>query len=129
MARINIPKNPEQFLALCKALTEKHASDGASSPLNGLDMADLAAKTAEADTQNKLSARLYREAEKATQDRDLLIGTDNAVKGTLMMYARSVRDVLGGLYKGNEQKLGEWGFEVANKVASGKTAKPTAPTT
>ena len=128
MSRINIPKNPDQFVTLCKGIVAKHAQDGANSPLAGLDMADMLAKTNEADTQNQLSAKLYRDAEQATQNRDLAIGADTPVKGTLTFYVRATRDILGGLYKGNEQKLGDWTFDVNNSTQANSTATPaTAP--
>ena len=44
-------------------------------------------------------------------------------------YVRAARDVLLGIYKGNEQKLGEWGFEVDYGPRSGGTPPPTPPVT
>jgi len=35
-----------------------------------------------------------------------------------------VRDILQGIYKGNEQKLGDWGFEVDQSVKGGATPAP-----
>ena len=80
-----------------------------------------------ADTQNKSAAQLYRDAEKATQGRDLALGSGNPVKGTVLNYVRSARDILSGINKGNEQALGDWGFEVDQ--ATQTTSKNTTPTT
>jgi hypothetical protein len=88
----------------------KHTADGTGSPLSGLDMTDMGARVTAADTQNKNAAQLYR----------------NAVKGTIAHYVRSVRDVLLGLYKGNEQKLGDWGFEVDTSARGGGNAPAPA---
>jgi hypothetical protein len=118
MPRINIPQNPDELITLAKAIVAKHTEDGAASPLSGLEMPDMANKTTTADTHNKAAAKLYRDAEKATQDRELALGSNNPVKGTVLHYVRSVRDVLQGLNKGNEQKLGSWGFDVANSPRS-----------
>lgn len=111
MVRVNVPKNPDQLIQLAQSILTKHAADGAASALAGLDMADLNAKTATADTQNKATAKLYRDAETATQNRDLALGTDGVIKGTVGYYVRSARDVLLGIHKGNEQKLGDWALK------------------
>ncbi len=124
--RINIPKNPEQVIQLAQRVLAKHTADGTVSPLSGLDMADMTAKTAAADTQNQSAAKLRRDAEAATQNRDLALGTDNAARGTVAHYVRSVRDMLLGLHKGNEQRLGDWGFEVDTSARSGEE-KPAPP--
>lgn len=130
MARIKIPKNPDQLIQLAKAIGTKHTADGATSPLAGLDMADFAAKTATAAAENQSAAALHRDAETATQNRDLALGGDDATPGTVTFYVRSIRDILAGLNKGNEQKLGKWGFEVDQSPASNskadKAAKPSA---
>jgi hypothetical protein len=49
----------------------------------------------------------------------------------LNYYLAAARDILLGIYKGNEQKLGDWGFEAdqstAPQTAQAKAAN-TAPT-
>jgi len=125
MARVNIPKNPDELIKLAQSIGAKHKDDGTGSPLVKLDMTDMDAKTTTADTQNQNATKLYRDAETSTQNRDLALGSDNAVKGTVAYYVRSVRDVLLGLYKGNEQKLGDWGFDVDQSTKSATTPAPT----
>jgi hypothetical protein len=127
--RVNIPKNPGQMILLSQAIGTKHGADGADSPLKVLDMADMANKTDTADQANKNAAKLYREGELATQNRDNALGTDNPVKGSVAYYVRAARDMLLGLYKGNEQKLGDWGFEVDYGPRSSGTQPPPAPPT
>lgn len=125
MARIDVPKNPDELIALAKGILAKHTADGANSPLAGLNMADFTAKTTAADTKNQLAAKLYRDAEAATADRKLASGEDNPQSGTVTQYVRSVRDILMGLNKGNEQKLGDWHFTVDTSVPPAKkTVKP-----
>ncbi len=126
MARVLIPKNPDQLIKLAKSIGAKHTADGAASPLASLDMVDMDGKTAKADIENQAAAKLYRDAETATENRDLALGSDNVVKGTVAHYVRSVRDVLLGLHKGNEQKLGDWGFEV-DASARGGGGQPAPP--
>jgi hypothetical protein len=86
-------------------------------------MTDFATKTNTADAQNQLSARLYRDAETATQNRDIALGTDRSTQGTVNYYVAAAREMLLGIYKGNEQKLGDWGFTV-EQSAQGGGAKP-----
>jgi hypothetical protein len=127
MARINIPSNPDAVIELAKHITLKHDADGAGSPLMALDMADFAVKTDTADEQNQLAAKLYRDAEKATQDRDVALGKGKGTPKTLRLYVTQVRDLLQGIHKGNEKKLGDWGFEVDDSPAPAKkkAAKPS----
>jgi len=125
--RVNIPKNPDQLIQLAKSIIAKHGDDGTASPLSGLDMADMSAKTTTADTEHKNAVKLRRDAETAPQNRDLALGTDNAARGTVAHYVRSARDMLLGLHKGNEQRLGEWGFEVDTSVRGGGGEAPTPP--
>ena len=127
MARVKIPKNKDAAIKLAQSILQKHQADGAASPLAALNIADMTAKTGAADTQNQLSAKLYRDAETATQNCDLAVGTDFTTPGTVNYYNTSARDLLLGIYKGNEQKLGDWGFEVDQSTASQtKAAKAAA---
>ena len=86
-------------------------------------MADFSAKTTTADTQNQVSAKLYRDAETATQNRDIALGADRSTQGTVNYYVAAARDMLLGIYKGNEQKLGDWGFTV-EQSSQGSGSKP-----
>ena len=126
--RVVIPKNPDDLIKLSKGIGDKHTADGAGSPLASLNMADFTAKTATADAQNQASAKLYRDAEKATQNRDLALGGDRTTQGTVNYYVAAVRDMLLGIYKGNEQKLGDWGFTVDQSAAAGAKAAAKAKT-
>jgi hypothetical protein len=131
MARIKIPKNKDAAIKLSQAILKKHQADGAASPLTPLNITDMTAKTGTADTQNQLAAKLYRDAETATQNCDLAMGADFTTPGTVNYYNASVRDLLAGIYKGNEQKLGDWGFEVDQSTApaskAAKAAKAAKP--
>ena len=127
MARVTIPSNPDELIALAKGILTKHTADGPASPLSALNMADMTAKTGSADTQNQAATKLYRDAETATQNRDNALGTGAPGPGTVTAYVRSVRDILSGIYKGNEQKLGDWSFDVSASVkgGGGTTTTPT----
>jgi len=125
MARVIIPNNPDKLIELAKSISAKHTADAASSPLGNLNMTDMATKLATADTQNQASGKAYRDAELATQNRDIALGADRSTQGTVNYYVTAARDVLLALYKGNEQKLGEWGFTVDQNAAA-SNAKASA---
>ena len=126
MARVKIPKNKALAIALAQAVLAKHKADGAASPLSTLNIADMTDKTGTADTQNQLSQKLYRDAETATQNSDIALGLDYTTPGTVNYYLAATRDLLLGIYKGNEQKLGDWGFEVDQSTAAQSAAVKAA---
>jgi len=82
------------MIKLAQAIGKKHTADGAGSPLAALNMADMNTKTSTADTQNQASAKLYRDAETATQNRDLALGKDRSTTGTVNYYVAAARDML-----------------------------------
>ena len=120
MARVNIPSNVEKLILLSQAILAKHVALGAASPLSGLKITDWTANTATADTQNKRAVQLRRDAETATQNRDNAI-SDNTDPLGVEFNVKSARDILMALYKGSEQKLGDWGFDVDT------SARPSGP--
>lgn len=126
MARVNIPTNPDELIALSQSIVAKHTADAAGSPLAALNMTDMGVKTTAADTQNKASAKAYRDGELATQNRDIALGSDKSTPSTVNYYVSSVRDMLLVLYKGNEQKLGDWGFTVDQSAQSSSKPAPQA---
>ena len=124
MARVNIPANADKLIQLSQAVLAKHVAMGAASPLGGLKIAEWTANTATADTENKKAAQLRRDAEKATQNRDNAM-SDNTDPLGVEFNVKSARDILMALHKGNEQVLGDWGFDVDT---SARPAGPTPPT-
>lgn len=126
MARVNIPANPDKMIELSKAILAKHLALGAASPLSGLKIAEWTANSTAADTENKKAVQLRRDAEKATQARDNAIG-DNKDKFAVEFNVKSARDILMGLNKGNEQTLGDWGFDVDMSVRPAAAPIPPTP--
>ena len=120
--RIEIPKNPDECIALAKAVLKKHLEDADASPLKDLKMTELKTKNATADDQSALSKDFAKKSEKATEVRDLAIGKDATTDGTVRFYLSAIRDTLVGKFRGNEQALGDWGFNVSTtpKVAKAK---------
>lgn len=124
MARVNIPTNADKLIQLSQTVLAKHVAMGAASPLGGLKIAEWTANSGIADTENKKAVQLRRDAEKATQARDNAI-SDNSNPNGVEFNVKSARDILLGLNKGSEQKLGDWGFDVD---MSARPSGPTPPT-
>lgn len=116
--RVVIPRNPELLIKLLKKVVKKHQDDAVKSPLKDFDMSKLGGMTTEADKQHTDGEDYRKKAEACTQLRDKALGlhTTSVEEGTALWVLMSVRDLLMGLYKGKEQKLGEWGFEVDASV-------------
>lgn len=125
--RVEIPGKPDELVKLSKAILAKHTALGAASPLNGIEgIENFEPQTTTADTQNELAKTLNRQAETATQLRDNALGqTGQLREGTVRYFATSARDILLGMNKGKEQKLGDWGFTVNASTQSSST--PTTP--
>ena len=128
--KVVVPENAEELMDLSKLIYQKHVADGGTGPLNGLNMTDFDAKTQSADAFHLQSEQLHRDAVTATQNRDLALGLSEGQTsmqpGTVDFYVRSIVDVLLGHFRGNEQKLGDYGFTVVEETASAKS-KPTDP--
>jgi len=114
--RVNIPLEPPALTELAEAIIAKHVADGAASPLNLLDMTDMADKTTFAKARHEEAEQMEKDKEKAYETRDLALGInedqDSFTPGTVNYYVKSVRDVLLGANKGREQNLGDWGYSI-----------------
>ncbi|MDP2175072.1 MAG: hypothetical protein Q8K70_04090 [Bacteroidota bacterium] len=114
--KVAIPIKPYDLLRLANIIIEKHTADGASSILNDFDMTAFEALYTLAQTKDNLAEKLKRDKETAFLVRNQLIGIakgqDYNTPNTLLNFIVSTRDVLLGFYKGSEQILGDWGFEV-----------------
>jgi hypothetical protein len=128
---VDVPTNPDDLIALAKALLAKDTALGANSPFKNIkNWSNFPALNGTADTQNNTSNTLYQQAEEATELRDNALGQTGQLKeNTVRWFVTSARDVLLGLNKGSEQQLGEYGFNVTyGPATSAAKAKPkTAP--
>lgn len=111
--KVSIPTDPTALLALLKAVQTKHLALGAASPLAGLNWAEIGPDLAEATAKDNLSDDLYRQAEKATGDRDKLMPE-------LIEAVRATRDILLGLNRANPDALGDYGFDVSDASSGDK---------
>ena len=114
--RVNIPENAKGLIDLAKKIVKKHKTDSSNSLLSALSMTDMESNNTIAEKKNVLAKKLNREAEAATKARNLALGKGKDQKsttpGTVLFYVTSIRDVLLGLFKGQEHKLRSWGFDV-----------------
>ena len=126
--RVDIPANPDDLIKLGKKFKDKHVAIADASPIKGVKDTDLfPAKLLVADPKNELIIQLYKDAEKATQDRDLPLGQSGQLREqTVRDWVTAARDGLLGLNKGNEQALGDWGFTVDTSPHPKKPAKAGA---
>lgn len=118
-ARVVIPSNPADLLALAKSISDKHIADAANSPLNALVdnkwsvsqpyVAPAIAKHAEAELYKKKMEEAYKERDKHIDE------ITESVKAS--------RDVLMGINKKNAKVLGQWGFVVNDTPVASKAAK------
>ncbi len=123
-----IPTKPAGITKLSAAIIAKHNDDGAASILPADLMTEFETAFNRADALLLSSAKLRRDAEKATQARNLLVGRAKNQKSdtpnTLLSCILSIRDHLRGLFRGQEQQLGDWGFTVN---MSGPATPPPPP--
>jgi hypothetical protein len=128
---VDVPTNPDDLIALAFKLLAKDTALGANSPFKNIkNWSAFTALNGTADTSNTASNTLYQQAEEATQTRDNALGQTGQLKeNTVRWFVTSARDVLLGLNKGQEQQLGEFGFNVTYGPATSTTKKPATTAT
>src|SRR2546430_14602828 len=109
--RIPIPEDPSDTIRLMRTVSDKHTELAAASPLGGLEWDKISPALDSAETQDALSDRCYRDAEKATKERNLQMPVVNEA-------LRAARDVLLGVYRSNPNKAGDFGFTVNDSPRS-----------
>ncbi len=120
--QVVIPRTADELINLTKSVMQKHYNDGNSSLLNSLSWDGVSNKLYEAEMKLEEARQINRDKEKATQARNIALGIDHGqsskTPNTVKYIVRVVRDVLLGVYRGKEQILGDWGFEVNQKTAN-----------
>ena len=85
-------------------------------------MAAFMVKLAEAKAKSAEAKQLRKDSETATEDRDDLLGhkkdQNSNTPGTVLNMVVRSRDILLGAFKGNEQHLGDYGFDVNQTTSS-----------
>lgn len=109
-SRVEIPRNIEELLTLANKVYVKHQVEGPNSPLNLLQDYNWNAVgpgTASALAKHEEAETLRRQAEKAYEERDYLIGDISDMM-------KATRDLLKATNAKNPKKIGDWGFEVSD---------------
>lgn len=109
---VTIPENAQELIGLNQRVLNKHILDGAGSVLTPLNMADYQAKNTLAKDRDVKAAQFNKDKETAYENRDLALGIGSPNPDTVDYYVKSSRDILLGIYKGREQRLGDHGFNV-----------------
>ena len=112
--RMPIPDDPSEAIRLLTTVREKHTELGTASPLAGLEWGRIDAALGSAQANDALSDKCYRDAEKATKERNLQMPLVNEA-------LRSARDVLLGTFRSNPKKAGDFGFTVNDSPRSNAT--------
>lgn len=122
-------RKAEDLITTGEDVLEKHLELGEKSPLNGLDMETFAKNLNDAKARRAEAKKLHDQAELLNQQAGLSLGTDSTqnskTTGTVYSTISSVRGILLGMYKGQEKKLSEWGFDVViSDVPQSTKTKP-----
>ncbi len=125
--RVEVPTHkPDQFISLAESINSKHESLGEASPLVSLNKMDVfSGKLGEGKQLRDESKELKRSSEskmeQAKLNLGLATGQTSATPDTVYNLMLRVRDLLLVTYRGNEEKLSEWGFKVV--VGQAKTGR------
>jgi len=116
--RVNLPvDSPDGTTNLCDDIIEQHTALGAASPLTGfVDMAVFATKNTNAKALRKTGVKRGKTQQKkyeaAEEKCGLAKGQTKNTKDTVYWYVQKARNVLMGKFKGTEEALSEFGFNV-----------------
>jgi len=128
--RIKIPRNIEKLEKLMDDILVKHVADGAASPLNNVIGANMLANFAVIKADISRLIQMRKDVETLTEKVQLAMGIRRGQKlnerNSIRFIVTSVRDILMGNYLGQEQSLGDWGFEVNYSPRKPKTGNPDA---
>src|SRR5690606_19964805 len=116
-----------EFLNLIANILAKHDADGVASVLTNIDMADAQTKYDFALAKHLEGEMHSFNREMATQERNLALGVErdqnSTTPGTILYYVTGIRDYLLGHFRGKEQSLGLWGYEVNTSSKKRVTVK------
>ena len=121
--KVEIPVNKiEALMTLLNGVSKKHIALGTDSPIQHIDMADFDSKLKEAEGKRTSSKELRAQSEALMEAANSLLGLgidqSSTSPGTLYYYLTSIRDLLLVIYKGNEEQLSTWGFNVVSSSSS-----------
>jgi hypothetical protein len=127
--KVEIPESsPNKLLELLKCITEKHQFDPENSPIKGPMMDDFLLKQVLASEKRKEAKRLSDLSQAMLGEADQILGTgpgqSRQSEGTLLNHLTYFRDQLLLHFRGNEQKMKDYGFKVTLGEAKTPVRKP-----
>lgn len=129
--KVTVPiSKPDEFTKLLKNIVKQHAKEGSKSPLKSqknINMTTFKASAIKAEDLRDKAEKLRHESEKLMEQSRTLYGFAKgqtiSTPGTLYNMVDDIKDTLLLAYKGNEEGLGEWGFDVSVGSAKSPSGK------
>ena len=128
--KIELPVgSPDEMLSLAEGIVAHHTELGAEAKLDSAEVTELKANSTLAKAKRKKSAELKAQAATLDDEAAALIGIapgqDAQTEGTILYRVVGFRDELLTEHRGNEQTLGEYGFNIT--IGTAKTPGPRKP--
>ena len=114
---VEIPiNNPDKLIALCDNVVKKHTALAKESPLKQSDVDEFTTLASDGKSLHKEANDLHRQGENKMEQSRIKLGIDKGqtskTRGTAYFYITKFRDALLTEYKGEEEHLSEYGFNV-----------------
>lgn len=132
--KVTVPvSKPDEFGKLLKNIIAQHAEEGSKSPLKShrsVNMTTFKSLSVKAEDLRSKAEQLRHRSEKLMEQSRSIYGFGKgqtiSTPYTLYNMVDDIKDTLLLAYKGNEEGLGEWGFDVSVGAAKspGKSGKP-----
>ena len=125
IVKIDLPiEEPEEFVTLSLAFLQKHLADGATSPLNPLNMTAFQTKAEGARDLRKEAKEEHALGEEQNNQAQVLMGTaegqTSSTPDTLYYTTTRIRDTLLAIHKVTPEHLNLWGFNVVVSQTGGR---------
>ena len=129
--RVDVPVNsPDSLIKLAEDIIKQHAKPAANSPLKAAKVEAMGARALDAKTKREKADELEAEAGQLRDQADTLIGTapgqTSETLSTLRNDITGFRDALLVENRGNEETLGQFGFNVVIGTAAAPTRTAAA---
>lgn len=128
--KIEIPTgSPDEMVTLAEGIKTHHLALGSAATLDNDDVTAMADKAAQAKAKRKQAAELNAQAETLNLQAATLLGIapgqTSETKDTVLFHINGIRDGLLIEHRGDEQALGEYGFDIT--IGTAKTPGPRKP--
>lgn len=129
--KVTVPINkPDEFSKLIKTIVAQHTEEGSKSPLKShrsVNMSTFKTLSIKAEGLRSKAEQLRHRSEKLMEQSRVIYGNAKgqtiSTPYTLYNMVDDIKDTLLLAYKGNEESLGEWGFDVSVGSAKSPGAK------